>query len=60
MSGVLAQVKAFTLTLILGLLAGSIFHFYQLMIRRARVGKYLLYIIDFVLWIMMLVLVFIS
>lgn len=60
MSGVFAQVKAFTLTLILGVLAGSILHYYQLMIRRARIGKYLLYIIDLVLWIIMLVLVFIT
>lgn len=58
MSGLLTQLKSFGLTLILGILAGGIFHYYQLTIRKARVGRYILYIIDLILWIFMLLLVF--
>ncbi|MDD3270331.1 MAG: spore cortex biosynthesis protein YabQ [Syntrophomonadaceae bacterium] len=60
MSGLLMQLKSFGLTLILGVLAGGIFHYYQLTIRKARIGRYLLYIMDLILWIFMLSLVFLS
>lgn len=52
------QIQAFSLTLILGLITGVIFHYYQLFIRQARVGSVSLYIMDLVLWIFILALVF--
>ena len=58
MLGLSAQIKAFLLTYLLGIIAGFIFHFYQLMIKNRRVGKYSLYLMDLVLWIAMIVLVF--
>ncbi|HZK44262.1 MAG TPA: spore cortex biosynthesis protein YabQ [Syntrophomonadaceae bacterium] len=58
MSDLLIQIQAFFLTLVLGILAGFIFHYYQLTIRKAKVGKYPLYIFDFFLWIIMICLVF--
>lgn len=60
MSGLLAQIQAFVLTLLLGIIAGLFFHFYQLTIKNTRIGKYTLYICDFVMWIIMLGVVFIS
>ncbi len=60
MSALLIQLKSFGLTLILGVLAGGIFHYYQLTIRKARIGRYFLYVIDLILWIFMLLLVFAS
>ncbi|NLB88624.1 MAG: hypothetical protein GX790_05285, partial [Syntrophomonadaceae bacterium] len=39
-------------------MTGLIFHYYQLTIVKARVGKYPLYILDFFLWIIMICLVF--
>jgi len=58
LSGLFAQIEAFLLTLFLGVLSGLIFHYYQLTVRYARIGKHLLYILDFVLWIFMIFLVF--
>lgn len=52
------QIRAFALTLVLGLITGVIFHYYQLFIRNARVGRYSLYIMDFFLWIFIITLVF--
>lgn len=52
------QIQAFSLTLVLGLITGMIFHYYQLFIRQARVGSVSLYIMDLVLWIFILALVF--
>lgn len=60
MSGLFAQVQAFVLTLLLGVIAGLAFHFYQLTIKNARIGKYALYICDFVIWLIMFGLVFLS
>lgn len=58
MSDLLIQIQAFFLTLVLGILTGLIFHYYQLTIVKARVGKYPLYMLDFFLWIIMICLVF--
>lgn len=60
MLGLLAQIKAFALTLILGIFTGIIFHYYNLMVGRAGIRKYWLYILDFALWIIIVVTVFIS
>lgn len=54
MTGLLAQLEAFFLTLILGILSGMIFHYYQLLIRSIRLRKYSLYIMDFFLWMAMI------
>lgn len=58
MSDLFFQIQTFFLTLILGIVTGLIFHYYQLTIVKARVGKYPLYILDFFLWIIMICLVF--
>lgn len=60
MSGVLSQIQAFALTMLLGGLAGLVFHYYQLTVRQAKVGKYSLYFLDFVLWIIMILLIFLA
>ena len=52
--GLLAQIEAFFLTFIVGMLAGLIFHYYQTTIRSLRVGRILLYLMDFILWIIMI------
>jgi len=53
--GLLAQIEAFMLTFLLGMMAGLIFHYYQSIIRSLRVGKYSLYLMDFILWIIMII-----
>lgn len=58
MVGIGAQVQAFLFTFALGIGAGIIFHYYQLCIHKARVGKYWLYLLDFSLWIFMICAVF--
>ena len=60
MTGLLGQVEAFILTLVLGLLTGTIFHFYQELVRAARVSRYVLYFLDFSLWIIIIALVFLG
>lgn len=60
MTGLLSQLEAFVLTLVLGLLTGTIFHFYQVVIRVARVSRYVLYALDFSLWIIIIGLVFLG
>lgn len=53
--GLLAQIQAFMLTFILGILAGLIFHYYQSTLRNIRIGRYLLYLLDLIMWIIMLI-----
>jgi spore cortex biosynthesis protein YabQ len=60
LTGLLGQIEAFVLTLVLGLLTGTIFHFYQELIRAARVSRYILYFLDFSLWIIIIALVFLG
>lgn len=60
MTGLLGQIEAFVLTLVLGLLTGTIFHFYQELVRAARVSRYVLYFLDFFLWIIIIALVFLG
>lgn len=60
MAGLLMQIKAFGLTLVLGIITGGIFQYYQLTVRSARPGKYSLYLLDFILWIFLIMVVFIS
>lgn len=58
MSELLLQIQSFVLTAVLGVVAGMVFQFYQLLVRRARVGKYSLYVMDFFLWMLMILLIF--
>lgn len=60
MSGIFYQVQAFMLTMIDGILLGIILHFYQLVVRKGRLGKYSLCLLDAMFWLIMIVLVFIS
>ena len=53
----LVQIQAFLLTLVLGVIAGLIFHYYQLTIKNLRVGKYPLYAMDIILWIIMIIVI---
>lgn len=57
MLGLFAQIKTFFLTLLLGLTAGMVFHYYQLTIRALRAGKYSLYLLDLFLWTLMILLI---
>jgi len=58
LSELLFQIQSFLLTLVLGVVAGMVFQFYQLLVRGARLGKYALYIMDFFLWMLMILLIF--
>jgi len=60
LTSLLGQLETFILTLILGLVTGTIFHFYQTVIRAVRLSRYVLYVLDFSLWIIIIVLVFLS
>lgn len=60
MSGIFFQVQAFVLTMIDGILVGIILHFYQLLVRKGRMGRYSLCFLDSMFWLMMILLVFIS
>lgn len=60
MAGLLTQIKAFGLTLILGILTGGIFQYYQLTVKSARPGKYSLYLLDFILWLFLILVVFMA
>lgn len=57
MLGLLAQIKTFFLTLLLGIIAGIIFHYYQLTIRALRTQKYALYLLDLFFWLLMILLI---
>jgi hypothetical protein len=46
-NSLLNQLQTFILTGLTGVAAGFIFHYYQLTVRKARIGKYFLYILDF-------------
>lgn len=57
MPDLLAQINIFFLTLFLGAIAGIIIHYYQLVIRALKAGKYTLYLLDFILWLLMILVV---
>ena len=57
MPGLLTQINIFFLTLFLGVIVGIIIHYYQLSIRALKVGKYMLYLLDFILWLLMILVV---
>jgi hypothetical protein len=45
------------MTLLLGGIAGFVIHFYQLGIKALKAGKYILYLLDFFLWVFMILVV---
>lgn len=55
--GLFAQIQAFLLTLILGIIASLIFHYYQQIVRSMRVRRNALYVTDIFLWMIMIVLI---
>ena len=55
--GPLAQIEAFVLTSILGFVAGFIFDYYQAIIRGIRVKRGPQYLLDFTVWIFMILMV---
>lgn len=57
MLGLFTQVKIFFLTLLLGVIAGFIIHFYQLGIKALKTGKHTLLLLDFILWLFMILVV---
>ncbi|MDD3364322.1 MAG: spore cortex biosynthesis protein YabQ [Syntrophomonas sp.] len=57
MVGLFAQIEAFLLTFLLGMIAGLIFHYYQSTIHNLRIGRYILYLMDFILWIIMIIVI---
>lgn len=54
----LEQLKPFVLTLLVGLIAGLVFQFYQCSMALSSCGRWLLYLLDFLVWIVILLLVF--
>src|SRR5674476_367876 len=57
MVGLFAQIEAFLLTFLLGMIAGLIFHYYQSTIHNLRMSRYVLYLMDFILWIIMIIVI---
>ncbi|MEA4924805.1 MAG: spore cortex biosynthesis protein YabQ [Syntrophomonadaceae bacterium] len=55
--GLFAQIQAFLLTSILGIIASLIFHYYQQTIRSMRVGRNSLYVMDIILWMIMIIVI---
>jgi len=56
--GILFQLEAFFFTMILGLFSGVILHYYQLLLRNARVTRIYVYILDLIFWVLMVMVVF--
>lgn len=55
--GPLAQIEDFVLTLLLGIVAGFLFDYYQASLRGFRIKRYPQYILDMTVWIIMIALV---
>ena len=55
--GLFAQIEAFMFTFLVGIIAGLIFHYYQSTIHNLRIGRYVLYLMDFILWIIMIIVI---
>ncbi len=60
MSGIFFQVQAFVLTMLDGILFEMVLHFYQLVVKNGRIGRYTLCFLDVLFWIVMILLVFLS
>lgn len=60
MDGLMVQAREFLSTTLLGLLVGVVFHAYQLLIKKAGVGRFLVYLADFLFWLVLIVPVFLA
>ena len=60
MPGIWFQLEAFFYTMILGLFAALILHYYQTLIKKAKAAKLFLYLLDLLFWVMMVMLVFLG
>ncbi len=58
MTGLLAQIKNFGCTVILGVLVGFIFNYYQLLIYYLNPLRWVLFLLDLILWILLIAIVF--
>ena len=50
----LAQIKPFVLTLLVGLITGMVFQFYQYSMALSSCSRWLLYMFDFLVWVLIL------
>lgn len=57
MLGLFTQIKILVFTLLLGVIAGFVLHFYQIGIKAWKAGKHILYLLDFVFWVLMILIV---
>lgn len=60
MDGLMIQMQEFLSTAALGLVVGLVFHTYHLVVKKAGVGKILLYLADLLIWIVLIMLVFLA
>ena len=60
MNSLMTQFQNFFSTVVLGLMVGLVFHLYHLVIRMAGVGRFFLYLLDFFIWLILIVLVFLA
>jgi len=58
--GIWFQVQAFFFTMVMGCFAALILNFYQILIRKAGVARWMLYFLDLLFWVLMVMLVFIG
>lgn len=58
MPWLLTQLEPFFYTLLVGLIAGMVFQFYQYSMALSSIGKWILYLLDFFVWVLILLLVF--
>jgi len=56
--GLFAQIKAFFLTLVVGMMVGTLLHLYQASLRAAHPKRCCLYLMDFFIWMILILLVF--
>ncbi len=58
MTWFLSQLEPFFYTLLVGLAAGLVFQFYQCCMALSSIRRWMLYILDFLVWVLILLLVF--
>lgn len=58
MPWLLSQLEPFFFTLLVGLVAGMVFQFYQYSMALSSIGRWFLYLLDFFVWMLILLLVF--
>ncbi len=58
MPWLVSQLEPFCYTLLVGLLAGMVFQFYQYSMALSSIRRWILYILDFLVWVLILLMVF--